>query len=286
MDARTELSQFLRSRRARLRPEDVGLVGYGARRRVPGLRREELAQLAGVSVTHYTRLEQGQRLNVSTEILDAIADALRLSQNERAHLHRLVRPGEPGLSGGAGEAALVRPNLLGLLDSMVLTAAVLIGRYTEILAWNRLADELTGGLDDSPGRRTASHWLFLGPNARPWLGDSWKQHARANVALLRSHLARYPGDERLRGHIAVMRVQSPQFERMWQEHEVEEWSIGDESFVMDHPVVGVLELDYQRVLLPDEPGLGLLLYSARPGTAARERLQRLAARATPDISFG
>ncbi|WP_202638767.1 helix-turn-helix domain-containing protein [Bailinhaonella thermotolerans] len=289
MDVRTELSQFLKSRRARLRPEEVGLTSYGRQRRVPGLRREELALLAGVSVTHYTRLEQGQHHNVSPEILDAVAGALRLTADERAHLHRLARPappGEPGAADGAGGFADVSPSVLGLLDSLVLTGAALIGRRTEFLAWNPLIDEMLGGLDAPPSRRTVSHWMFLNENARRRWGGCWERKARANVAMLRAGLARYPHDERLRGHIAVMRVQSPEFEAMWQAYEVEEWSAGSEDIVLRHPVVGSVELDYQRVLLPDVPEVrGLLLYSARPGTPSHERMRHLASIVTPGLRF-
>ncbi|WP_067177216.1 helix-turn-helix domain-containing protein [Microtetraspora niveoalba] len=285
MDVESELSQFLKSRRARLRPEQVGLPSYGRQRRVPGLRREELAQLAGVSVTHYTRLEQGQRRNVSAEILDAIATALHLTADERAHLHRLARPGSLDES-GTNESSSVSPSLLGLLNSMVLTGAALMGRRTELLAWNPLLDELMGGLDAPPSRRTVSHWLFFNEAARQRWGDSWERLSRANVAYLRTGLARYPHDERLRGHIAAMRVQSPDFERMWQAYEVEEWSSGGENLVLHHPLVGPVELDYRRVLLPDDPHVrGLLLYSARPGTTSHERMRHLASLSTPGLRF-
>ncbi|WP_158581637.1 helix-turn-helix domain-containing protein [Actinomadura spongiicola] len=279
MDVQSELSRFLKSRRARLRPEEVGLTSYGRQRRVPGLRREELAQLAGVSVTHYTRLEQGQSQNVSAEVLDAIAGALRLTADERAHLHRLARPDAPGSL--SDESAGVRPGLLGLMDSMVLTAALLIGRRTELLAWNALFHQVFGEMGPVPSQRTASHYLFLNENARRW-GAYWERNARANVAYLRTGLARYPHDERLKGHIAAMRMRSPEFEALWQAHEVEEWSGSGESLVWDHPVEGPIEFDYQRVLLPDDPEVrGLLLWSARPGTPSHDRVRRLAALATP-----
>lgn len=276
---RAELSEFLKSRRARLLPENVGLTAFGNRRRVPGLRREELAQLAGVSVTHYTRLEQGNRHNVSAEILDAIAGALRLSDDERGHLHRLVRPARPG---GADEAPVVRPGLRNLLHSLVLTPAMVIGTHTDLLAWNPLFGEMVGGLDAlPPGRRTITHVLFFGDTARLRLGEDWMMHARMNVAFLRSAAARHPEDSRLRGHLAVMRVQSAEFERMWQEHEVEEWTSGDD-FVLTHPVAGRLELSYERLLLPDDPEMGgLIVWSARAGSPTQAALRRLASELTP-----
>ncbi|OLT31084.1 hypothetical protein BJF79_37585 [Actinomadura sp. CNU-125] len=277
MDRQDELGRFLKSRRARLRPADVGLTAYGERRRVPGLRREELAQLAGVSVTHYTRLEQGRAHHVSAEIVDAIAGALRLTGEERAHLHRLVRPARRD---GVAAPPVVRPGLRHLLDSLVLTPAVVIGHHTEIVAWNPLMNELVG-LDVLPReRRTMSHWLFFGDAARSRMGDTWEAHARRNVAFLRTALARHPDDERLRGHVAVMRVQSTEFERLWQVHEVHEWVSGDVGELsLRHPDAGVLELSYERVLLPSDPGLsGLTLWTAPPGSPSHAALRRLAER--------
>ncbi|WP_067824513.1 helix-turn-helix domain-containing protein [Actinomadura kijaniata] len=274
MDVRAELSQFLKSRRARLRPEDVGLVRYGERRRVPGLRREELAQLAGISITHYTRLEQGQRQHVSAQTLDAIADALRLTGDERAHLHHLVRPVRPG--GAAGPPA-VREGVRDLLDSLEIVPAVVTGHRTELLAWNPLISALVGGIEKlPPERRTMSHWVFFDEDARRVLGDTWEEHARNNVAFLRTAAVRRPGDERLRGHLAVMRVQSREFEDLWQEHEVREWSSGEMR--IHHPLVGPLELRIERLHFPADPDVsGIDMWPARSGSPSQAALRRLAA---------
>ncbi|MFC9977980.1 helix-turn-helix transcriptional regulator [Spirillospora sp. NPDC127200] len=275
MDVRAELSQFLKSRRARLRPEDVGLARYGERRRVPGLRREELAQLAGISLTHYTRLEQGRHQHVSPQTVDAIARALRLTGDEHAHLHRLVRPERPD---GAAERPVVREPVRDLLDSLELVPAIVTGHHTEILAWNPLLSELVGGLEETPPeQRTMSHWLFLGDISRRIMGDGWEGHARNIVAFLRAAVARRPGDERLHGHLAVMRVQSPDFERMWEEHEVREWTSG--RMDLDHPRIGRLELRYERLRFPGDPDIsGIDMWPAPAGSPSQEALRRLASR--------
>lgn len=271
---RAELSEFLKSRRARLRPQDVGLPDYGNQRRVQGLRREELAQLAGVSVTHYTRLEQGHRHHISMEVVDAIATALRLTAAERRHLHHLVRPPRPG---GVEELPEIRPGLRCLLDSLVLTPAAVIGRRNELLAWNPLLNEVAGDLNAlAPGERTIAHWLFLGDSTRQRLREGWAVHARLEVAFLRSALARYPEDERLRGHVAVLRVRSAEFDRMWQDHEVDEWTSG-EDLVLYHPTAGRLEFAYERAVLPDDPEIsGLIMWSTRTGSPSHAALRRLA----------
>src|SRR3954452_13510735 len=171
LDRRAELSEFLRSRRARLKPEDVGMPDFGRHRRLPGLRREELAQLAGVSVAYYTRLEQGNGRHVSAEVLDAIARALRLSDAERAHLTHLAKPKQQKMK-PAGRAQQVRGPLRTLLDTMDGVPAILVGRRSDILVWNRMAAAVFGDWTELPARE--QNWarlVFLRPEYRDLFVD-------------------------------------------------------------------------------------------------------------------
>ena len=196
MRPRTELGDFLHARRARLRPEDAGLPAYGGRRRVPGLRREELAQLAGVSVGYYTRLEQGQSPNASDAVLDAVARVLRLDDTERAHLYALARP-LPRLRRPADRPERVRPEVRVMIESFGDVPALVIGRFLDVLAWNRMAHALVAGHldrnapDHSADRPNAARMVFLDPHARELYGD-WPHKARSTVADLRLIAGRYP----------------------------------------------------------------------------------------------
>ncbi|UGQ09276.1 helix-turn-helix transcriptional regulator [Yinghuangia sp. ASG 101] len=274
MDDRTELSQFLKSRRARLRPEDVGLPDYGGMRRVAGLRREELARLAGVSIAHYTRLEQGRGDSVSDEVLDAIGAALRLDADESAYLHRIARRPPPGAK--AASSPRVRPGLRHLLESFVLTPALLVGRHTQIVGWSRLAVAVFGDFPARPDdRRTISDLLFADPHLRRLHGPGWESAAREHVAHLRVLLGRFRGDDGLAAHIARMRGTSPDFERIWAEHPVGQ--VRSRRYVLHHPVVGELTLHGELIALPDEPSCcGLDLFAAEPGSASERALRRLA----------
>lgn len=274
-DLAGELSTFLKSRRGRLRPEDVGVVAYGERRRVPGLRREELAQLAGVSITHYTRLEQGHGASVSADVLDAVAGALHLTTHERAYLHRLARAcgGSGGLRDDPPE---LRQSLVDLLDSLVLTPAAIIGHHAEVVHCNRLFVEVFG-----PAPPTFADGIFLDPGIRRRIAPSWDLHAWFNVAVLRASMARRPDDQRLRDHVARMRSSSAEFDERWQRHDVIEFGHGEEYMVLDHPVVGRLTLSYEHLVLPGDPSLhGLHLWTAPPGGPSHSALCSLA---TPPV---
>lgn len=198
MDQRTELSEFLRSRRARLQPSDVGLPDYGGRRRVPGLRREELAQLAGVSTAYYVRLEQGHGENVSEAVLDAIARALRLTHAEREHLRRITKPvrRRPG-RGRPARPQPVRPEFQQLLDAMENVPAYVIGRRLDVIAWNRLGSALAGDFAALPPDHRNMAWqVFLDPAARELYLD-WEGKAADVVGILRLDAGRDPDDPRL-----------------------------------------------------------------------------------------
>ncbi|MEV1172080.1 helix-turn-helix transcriptional regulator [Nonomuraea sp. NPDC049784] len=273
MDDRTELSEFLKSRRARLRPEDVGLRDYGGVRRVAGLRREELARLAGVSIAHYTRLEQGKGDSVSDEILDAVGAALLLDTDELAYLQRIAR--RPAPCAGATASSEVPPSLRYLLKSFVMTPALVVGRHTQIVGWNQLAVAVFGDFPALPeNRRTFSHLLFTEPYLRELHRTGWERAAREHVAHLRVLLGRYRGDSGLAAHIDHMRQLNADFARMWAEHPVAQ--VRSRAYVLHHPVVGELTLHGELIKLPDEPACcGLDLFAAEPDSASEQALRKL-----------
>ncbi|MET9343139.1 helix-turn-helix transcriptional regulator [Nonomuraea sp. NPDC003804] len=275
MDDRTELSEFLKSRRARLRPADVGLHDYGGARRVAGLRREELARLAGVSIAHYTRLEQGKGDSVSDEVVDAVGAALRLDTDELAYLHRIAR--RP-LACAAAASPVLPAGLRYLLESFVMTPALVVGRHTQIVGWNELAVAVFGDFPALPeDRRTLSHLLFTEPSWRELHRAGWERAARDQVAHLRVLLGRYRGDSGLTAHIDHMLELSPEFARMWAEHPVAQ--VRSRTYVLHHPVVGELTLHGELIALPDEPSCcGLDLFAAEPGSASEQALRKLGSR--------
>ncbi|MEV5575234.1 helix-turn-helix transcriptional regulator [Spirillospora sp. NPDC052269] len=276
MDDRTELSEFLKSRRARLRPQDVGLRDHGRVRRVAGLRREELALVAGVSIAHYTRLEQGRGDSVSDEILDAVGTALRLDTDERAYLHQIARP--PRRCAEAAASPDVPASFHYLLESFVMTPALVVGRHGQILGWNRLAVAVFGDFPTLPeDRRTLSHLLFTEPSSRELYGTGWEDAARELVAQLRVLFGVYRGDAAFVAHIARMRELSADFARLWDERPVARAQ--SRVHVLHHPVVGELTLHRELVTPPEEPACsGLDLYVAEPGSPSEQALRRLATR--------
>ncbi|MFH8567440.1 helix-turn-helix transcriptional regulator [Streptomyces sp. NPDC017993] len=285
MDRSTELSEFLRSRRARLRPGDVGLPEHGGRRRVPGLRREELAQLAGVSVAYYTRLEQGRGRNVSAAVLDAIGTALRLTGAERDHLAHLARPvsrrvRSPGRSGsgcGVGSPLRVRPAVQQLIDAMEGVPACVVGPRLDVLGWNRLSFALLGDFSALPrDRPNLARQVFLDPAARN-LYDDWAAKAADVVGYLRRDAGRCPEDPELTSLIAELSDRSREFRRLWAAHEVRDKGFGVK--VLNHPLVGRLTLAYEVLTLPADPGQQLFTYHAEPASPSAAALRRLAAAA-------
>ncbi|WP_051466473.1 helix-turn-helix domain-containing protein [Actinomadura oligospora] len=274
MDDRTELSEFLKSRRARLRPQDVGLRDHGRVRRVAGLRREELALVAGVSIAHYTRLEQGRGDGVSDEILDAVGTALRLDTDELAYLHQIARPPRRCSAAASPE---VPASFRYLLESFVMTPALVVGRHGQILGWNRLAVAVFGAFPALPeDRRTVSHLLFTVPSLRELYGTGWEDAAREQVAQLRVLFGRHRGDAAFVGHIARMRELSTDFARLWDERPVAR--VRSRVHVLHHPVVGELTLHRELVAPPEEPTCsGLDLFAAEPGSPSEQALRRLTA---------
>lgn len=272
MDQRTELSEFLRSRRARLRPEDVGLAHYGGRRRVPGLRREELAQLAGVSAAYYTRLEQGHGENVSTTVLDAISGALRLGQAEREHLARLVRPvRRRGYT--ATKPQVLRPELQNLMDTMETVPAYVVGRWLDVLGWNRAAAALFGDFGAMPAEQRNLAWqTFRNPALQEVYAD-WPGKAADIVASLRLSAGRYPNDPRLGALYDELCESSEDFRRLWDTHNVSEK--GHCAKELRHPVAGPLTLQHEAFRLPGDPDQTLCTYHAEPGSPSAEALRLL-----------
>ncbi|MER7789073.1 helix-turn-helix transcriptional regulator [Streptomyces sp. NPDC097640] len=273
------LGDFLRTRRARLRPEDVGLVSYGTRRRVPGLRREELAQLAGVSVAYYTRLEQGQSTGASDGVLDAIARALRLSPDEHAHLRNLARPARAGRR-PAPRAEAARPSTRRLIEAMDGVPALVLTARFDVLAWNPLGHALVAGhlAADGPerpaDRPNTQRLLFLDPHTRELYPD-WEGEARRAVSTLRIAAGEYPDDRRLAELIGELTMKSGEFAALWSRHPVRKCAFGGKSF--HHPLVGPLELTFEMTPLRDSAGQCLLMYGAEPGSPSEAALRLLAA---------
>lgn len=283
LDRRAELSEFLRTRRARLKPEDVGLPDFGRHRRVPGLRREELAQLAGVSVAYYTRLEQGNGRNVSAEILDSIARALRLSDAEHAHLTHLAKPKQHKKK-PAARTEQVRPALRQLLDSIDGVPAYVSGRRSDILAWNRMAAAVFGDWSELPVQeRNWARLVFLKPEYRD-LFVEWDQKASDMVSYLRMHAGCHPDDPRLAALVGELSLKSEEFRRLWATHDVKEKSYGVKR--IRHPLVGELTLNFESFRLSDGTEQSLVTYHAEPGSPSAEALRLLASWGTDATKAG
>jgi transcriptional regulator with XRE-family HTH domain len=278
MDKRRELGEFLKSRRDRLRPDDLELPSFG-RRRVPGLRREELAQLAGVSVDYYVRLEQGRAGQPSEGVLDALGRALRLDDTEWAHLHDLSRPARRRRREPPPER--VRPEvrrLMGALDTTS-TPAMVIGRRADVLAWNETAAALVADWGTlPPAQRNAARHVFLDEGARELYPD-WEECARATVAYLRLAAGRHPDDPALAELIGELSVKSEEFRRWWPRHDVQEKTHGTKRIT--HPIVGPLTLAYESLALAGDGDQTLVVYTAEPGSGSETALRLLGAAAQP-----
>ncbi|MCX4916669.1 helix-turn-helix domain-containing protein [Streptomyces sp. NPDC060011] len=283
LDRRAELSEFLRTRRARLKPQDVGMPDFGRHRRVPGLRREELAQLAGVSVAYYTRLEQGNGRNVSAEVLDAIARALRLSDAEHNHLTHLAKPKQHKKKQTA-RTQQVRGALRQLLDTMDGVPAYITGRRSDLLCWNRMAAAVFGDWSELPPQeRNWARMVFLRPEYRE-LYVEWEQKAIDIVCHLRMDAGCHPDDPRLSALVGELSVKSEDFRRLWATHDVKEKSHGVK--LLRHPLVGDLALQYESFRLVDDAELALVTYHAEPGSPSAEALRLLASWGTDATRAG
>lgn len=270
MDARSETREFLTSRRARLRAADVGLPDVGPRR-VPGLRREEVAVLAGVSVPYYTRLERGDLAGASEGVLEALARALRLDEAERAHLFDLARAGQPLAPPPRRRTARqrIRPSVQQLLDAMTGAAAHVGNDRLDILGANALGRALFLELFDGQERPNAARFVFLDPRARDFYSD-WDRIARDVVATLRSAAGRNPDDRALTDLVGELSTRSEEFRQHWARHDVRFHVSGVKQF--RHAQVGELELNYERLEVVFDRGLTIFAYTADPGTRSADAL--------------
>ncbi|MES4905965.1 MULTISPECIES: helix-turn-helix transcriptional regulator [unclassified Streptomyces] len=274
-DTRRALGGFLRARRGRVAPEHVGIAG-GGRRRVRGLRREELAQLAGISVDYYVRLEQGRATQPSPEVLDALARALGLDAAERTHLATLA-----GTRGGPPPEARVSPLLRQVLDSMAGVPAFVTNHRLDVLAWNDLGGELIGGLSD-PGRRdhNQARYFFLDPASRTVFPE-WEDRAAESVGQLRVSAGRYPEDADLAALITDLSTHSADFRRIWATGEVVMCGAGRKR--LRHPEAGLLTLNYETLHVPAAPGeTGLMMHVF--GAEARSHEAAALARLAPAVA--
>jgi transcriptional regulator with XRE-family HTH domain len=284
MDPASELSQFLTSRRAKVTPDQAGLPSYG-QRRVPGLRREEVASLAGVSVEYYKRLERGNATGASDQVLEALADALRLDDAERAHLFDLARAaGRPGFVSVRRRSRPVlqhlRPAVQRILDSITAPATVSNMRC-DYLAANQLGRALYAPLFESREQPpNSARFIFLDPSSQEFFLD-WEKAAKDLVGALRSMAGRNPYDRPLADLVGELSTRSDTFRVWWAAHNVRYHQTGTKR--LHHPMVGELELSYEVMQIAADTDLRLAIFTAEPGTRSEEALNLLASwAAAPD----
>ena len=269
------MSEFLTSRRARITPEHAGLPWFGGNRRVPGLRREEVALLAGVSADYYTRLERGTATGVSETVLEALARALQLDEAERAHLFDLARTSRATPRRRRRPAAQrLRPSVQRTLDAMTAAPAFVRNGRMDLLGANPLGRAFYAQhFDSSHGPPNSSRFIFLDPRAHDFYVD-WEKVATDAVAVLRSEAGRDPYDRDLSDLVGELSTRSESFRTRWAAHNVRFHDTGSKRF--HHPVVGDLELTYETMTLAADPGLMLFVYTAEPGSRSAEALDLLA----------
>jgi transcriptional regulator with XRE-family HTH domain len=279
-ERRREIAHFLRTRRERLKPDELGMPP-GGRRRTPGLRREEVAALAGVSTEWYTWLEQARAVRASADALGRISGALRLEPSASRHLLTLAGYG-PQANGDAGwRAADVAPHLQQVLDRLDPYPAWVYGERWDVVAWNRGATILYGDFAAMQGHeRNMLSVMFLNPGIRRQLVD-WPRLARGIVAKVRAVYARYVDDPWYHEIIDLLCARSPEFAAWWRDHDVHPYQDGIKSF--DHPAAGRLTFDFSTFDLRDErfANLSLVTYVPQPGSGTLEKMERLLARVTP-----
>jgi transcriptional regulator with XRE-family HTH domain len=267
---RAELADFLRTRRAALRPDDVGLP-RGGRRRTPGLRREEVAQLAGVGTTWYTWLEQGREVRASLDVLEALARALRLTAAERAHLILLGRGEEAPPCKPPPER--ISPTIRRLIENLGPNPAYVLGRRWDYLAWNRAACATMGTFDRlAPNARNHLWLMFMDP-ARRELFTDWERAIRLAVAKFRADSARHLGDPAFEELIGALKSSSPEFRRLWERHEVARAGTGRR--LLRHPDEGLLVFEHAVFNPAEFPDQRMILYSPLPEEDTPAKLARL-----------
>jgi transcriptional regulator with XRE-family HTH domain len=276
------MREFLTSRRARITPDQAGLRTFGGTRRVPGLRREEVAMLAGVSVDYYTRLERGNAAGASESVLEALARALQLDDAERTHLFDLARAAQPASRPRRRASQRVRPSVQLMLDAMTAAPAFVRNERMDLLAANQLGRALYSQHFDSPhGHPNTSRYIFLDERALDFYVD-WEQVATDSVAVLRGAAGRDPYDRDLSDLVGELSTRSEQFRMRWAAHNVRIHATGTKHF--NHPVVGKLTLTYENLSVVADEALTMFIYTADPGSKSAEALRLLASWAATEES--
>lgn len=284
MDNRSEVREYLSSRRAKLTPEQAGIVG-GNNRRVPGLRRTEVAMLAGVSVEYYAKLERGAIAGASSSVLDALSCALQLDDTERAHLFDLARAADGIPASGrvrrrAASSAPPRQSLQWMLDALTGAVAFVRDQHQDLVAVNDLGRAFFSPMIGAGGRTpNFARFQFLDPASREFYPD-WEQLAEMCVAIMRAEAGRHPYDKTLQDLVGELSTQSDTFRRLWGAHDVRTHGAGTKRY--RHPVVGDVTLAFEELALTAEPGQVLMVYTAEPGSPSAERLKLLASWAATD----
>jgi transcriptional regulator with XRE-family HTH domain len=275
VDNRNDVRDFLATRRAKITPQQAGLPTYGGHRRVAGLRREEVALLAGVSVDYYTRLERGNLSGASDSVLESLGRALQLDEAERAHLFDLARAANA--SAGTRRrppTGRVRPGVQRILDAMAGVPAIVRNGRSDYVAANRLGRALYAPVFDSPaGPPNSARFAFLDPRAVDFY-DDWDRTTRDLVAVLRAEAGRSPHDRGLTELVGELSMRSERFRTLWAAHDVRLHRTGAKR--LHHPVVGDLELTYETMELPGDPGLAIHVYAAEPTSSSADALNLLA----------
>ncbi|WP_139416632.1 helix-turn-helix transcriptional regulator [Agromyces laixinhei] len=274
MDNRSEVREFLSTRRARITPDEAGLPAYGGNRRVPGLRREEVAMLSGMSVDYYTRLERGNLAGASDSVLDSLARALHLDDAETAHLFDLARAASasPVVRRPRAKPGAIRPSVLRVLAAITEAPATISNSRLDFVAANALGRALYPGVF-AAAEPNGARFTFLDPAAKQFYPD-WERLTQDLVAALRSEAGRNPYDKRLTDLVGELSTRSERFRTLWAAHNVRYHRTGVKR--MHHPVVGDLELSYEALELPADPGLRLSIFTAEPGSATEDALKVLA----------
>ncbi|BBZ28585.1 transcriptional regulator [Mycolicibacterium madagascariense] len=285
-ELRTEIREFLRSRRARIAPERAGLPAYGGRRRVAGLRREEVALLAGVSVEYYVRIERGGLGGASDGVLDALASALQLDDAERDHLFHLARQcGSPGARRTRQPLMTVRPALQELLDAITTAPAWIRNARHDVLAMNHLGRALYSPVLADPRRpANTARFVYLHPREAEAFFVDYDHAVRNAAAMLRMEMGRNPRDEHLIALVDELSTGSEVFRRQWASQDVRLHGHGSKR--VHHPVVGRLDLNFESLDLPSDPGLQLNVYTVPSGSRAADGLALLASWAELRVAGG
>jgi transcriptional regulator with XRE-family HTH domain len=277
MDHHDDIAEFLTSRRARLSPEQAGIPDFGGRRRVPGLRREEVAMLAGMSAEYYKRLERGNAAGVSEAVIDGVSRALQLDEAEYAHLYELVRTANAGSHPQRRRQARTTQLSAGMqqtVDAMSTVPVFIQNGRLDAVATNRLGRALFAPmLDDARPPANAARFVFLDPRSQEFYRD-WEGNARQIVAVLRAEAGRSPYDRQLSDLVGELSTRSDLFRKLWGSHDVREHRTGIKS--VDHPIVGPLDLTFQSMDLSSDRGLQMLVFSAQPGSPSHDGLHLLA----------